>query len=102
MKFETLGEEDHPAILMFPGMLCSSKSMMPIAERMSRQYDVILAVYDGYDGTGSVYHPAQEEAERTLQWLKEHDISSLAMAHGTSMGGRGSDGICTAGPAAEL
>ena len=55
MKFETLGEEDHPAILMFPGMLCSSKSMMPIAERLSRQYDVILAVYDGYDGTGSVY-----------------------------------------------
>ena len=86
MKFETLGKEGHPAILIFPGMLCSSKSMMPIAERLSRQYDVILAVYDGYDSTGFVYHHAQEEAERTLQWLKEHDISSLAMAHGTSMG----------------
>ncbi|MEE8807733.1 MAG: hypothetical protein SOI44_04850 [Lactimicrobium sp.] len=60
--------------------------MMPIANRLSRQYYVILATYDGYDGTGSIFQDEHKEAESALQWLQSHHISSLAMAHSTSMG----------------
>ncbi len=87
MKFLTLGEKTHPAILALNGTLCSGEGLAPLWQRLAGEYYVILPTYDGCDGSGSVYQNETKQARKILAWLQKNGITSLAMGHGTSMGG---------------
>lgn len=87
MKVSVLGEKKNPAILMLNGTLCSGDGLRTLGSYLAADYYVILPTYDGCDGSGTVYESGEIQARKILDWLQEQEITSLELAHGTSMGG---------------
>ena len=86
MKVETLGNKEKEAVLMIPGMFCTSEMPKICVEYLKQDYYFILPTLDGHHKEETVYHDKQTDARKIVEWLHENNIKELAMLQGTSMG----------------
>ena len=56
MLYEISGNQDSPAILMFPGSFGSARSMQGYIDLLKENYYVIAVTLDGCDGSGNSYN----------------------------------------------
>jgi len=86
MRMETKGCPEAPAMLFFPGMLCTAKSVWTFAQHMQTEGYYLLPTLSGHYADSPDYLSKEAEAEAILQWLEEHGITRLKLLQGTSMG----------------
>lgn len=86
MRIETMGNPAAPAMLFIPGMLCTAESVRIFARHMKTEAFLILPTLSGHYAGAPDYISKEAEAEAILRWLKEHQVTRLALLHGTSMG----------------
>lgn len=86
MKVKTLGNMQNPAILMIPGMFCTSDMPEIVGRYLQEDFFLILPTLDGHHKEEPVYHDMQTDGQKIVSWLEDNHISRLAMLQGTSMG----------------
>lgn len=86
MKVKTLGDKNNPAILMIPGMFCTSDMPEIVGTYLKEDCFFILPTLDGHHKEEPVYHDKETDAKKIISWLHENNITRLAMLQGTSMG----------------
>lgn len=86
MKVKTLGDKSNPAILMIPGMFCTSDMPEIVAKYLQDDFYMILPTLDGHHKEEPVYHSKEADGKEIVQWLHENGIERLALLQGTSMG----------------
>ncbi|MGN1022949.1 MAG: alpha/beta hydrolase, partial [Lachnospiraceae bacterium] len=86
MKVSTLGQRENPAIVMIPGMFCTSDMTAIVAKYLERDFYMILPTLDGHYREQPVYYAKQDDARELLNWLQENGVKELALLQGTSMG----------------
>ena len=86
MKIKTIGNKSNPAILLIPGMFCTSEMPEIFARFLEDSYYSILPTLDGHHKEEPVYHSKEADAAGIVSWLHENGIESLALIQGTSMG----------------
>ena len=86
MQFTTIGSKSAPAVILIHGMLSSGSDPMIFGEHLADEYYVICPTLDGHANDGTELVSAEEEARKITEYLKENDISSLALIQGSSMG----------------
>lgn len=86
MKVKTLGQSRNPAVLMIPGMFCTSDVPELAAKYLANEYYVILPTLDGHHREEPVYHGVDRDAAEIVGWLEDNGVTRLALLQGTSMG----------------
>ena len=86
MIFETVGDKSKPVITMINGSFCTGKGLMPIAERISDKYYIILPTYDGHHENGGIFTTRQEQANKIIDYLRKENIKKIELIQGVSMG----------------
>lgn len=86
MKVKTLGNKDNPAILMIPGMFCTSDLPEAVAKYLQDDFYMILPTLDGHHKEEPVFYSKQDDGREILQWLYENGVKRLTLLQGTSMG----------------
>ena len=86
MKVKTLGNMQNPAILMIPGMFCTSDMPEIVGRYLQEDFFLILPTLDGHHKEEPVYHDMQTDGQKIVSWLEDNHICRLAMLQGTSMG----------------
>lgn len=86
MKFTAMGDKNSPAVLLIHGMLSSGSDPLVFGEHLADEYYVISPTLDGHGDDGTDLVSAEQEAEKITEYLKENDISSVALIQGSSMG----------------
>lgn len=86
MKVATLGDKSNPAILMVPGMFCTSDMPAIVARHLEDGFFLVIPTLDGHHAEEPVYRSKEDDAREILAWLHAHDVRWLALLQGTSMG----------------
>lgn len=86
MKVKTLGNKEKPAIMMIPGMFCTSEMPEIVAKHLQDDFYVILPTLDGHHKEEPVYHSKEDDGREIVEWLHENGVERLALLQGTSMG----------------
>ena len=86
MKIKTLGNKSNPAILLIPGMFCTSEMPEIFAHFLENNYYLIMPTLDGHHKEEPVYYSKDSDAAGIVKWLQENGIEHLALLQGTSMG----------------
>lgn len=86
MKVDVLGSREHPAVIMIPGMFCTSEMPKVIGRYLEQDYYVILPTLDGHHESCPKYHSKEQDAREIIDWLKQQQIQEIALLQGTSMG----------------
>ena len=86
MQFMTMGRKGAPAVLLIHGMLCSGDDPLTFGKYLADGYYVISPTLDGHGDDGSELVSAQQEARNITAYLKDEQITSLALIQGSSMG----------------
>ena len=86
MKVKTLGKKETPAVLMIPGMFCTSDMPETSARLLSDDFFFILPTLDGHHKEETVYHSVETDGRKISEWLRENGVRHLALLQGTSMG----------------
>lgn len=86
MTFETLGDNNNPAVILIHSMMSSAKDCMPFGKELSDEYFVIMPTLDGHGKDGTDLLTVDKEAEKIIDYLKLNNIKYLAMIQGSSMG----------------
>lgn len=86
MQFMTMGRKGAPAVLLIHGMLSSGDDPLTFGKYLADGYYVISPTLDGHGDDGSELVSAQQEAQNITAYLKDEQITSLALIQGSSMG----------------
>ncbi len=88
MKFYEYGNKNNPAVLYIHGMGCDVlKSFQVPTEVLQKDYRIIAAALDGYDGEASAFSSIHEQAEKIATFLNKNYHGSVYAVIGMSMGG---------------
>ncbi|MGN1388380.1 MAG: hypothetical protein ACI4WR_01920, partial [Bulleidia sp.] len=66
MKVRTLGQKENPAIVMIPGMFCTSKIPEITAKYLMNDFYMILPTLDGHHKEEPVYHSKQDDGREIV------------------------------------
>ncbi len=86
MIFERVGEKNKPVIIMINGSFCTGKGLLPLAQKLSNRYQVILPTYDGHHENGGIFTTRQDQANKIIEYLKKENIKKIKLIQGISMG----------------
>ena len=79
MIFETVGDKSKPVIIMINGSFCTGKGLLPIAEKISDKYYVILPTYDGHHENGGIFTTRQDQANKIIEYLRKENIKKIEL-----------------------
>ena len=85
MKFFTMGNKNHPAILFFHAMGVSAKSSIPVAMYLKDDYYCIMPSSSVYC-KDQRYISKEDEVKQVKDFLKKEGISHLALVVASSIG----------------
>ena len=88
MRIHTYGEAGAPVVIMLPGSFCNADTMANIITELERAFFILAVDYNGqYAGSEEPFTSRRGEAEEIVRFLRERDLSSVALVYGQSMGG---------------
>lgn len=88
MKFHTFGEPTSPVMLLIHGMLTPWQIWDDQIKAFCESYYVIVPELDSHtEDEPSSFVSIEEEAEKIEDWLIDHDITSVSVVCGLSLGG---------------
>ena len=85
MKFQTVGESGKPVMIMLPGSFCPGASLAYLYEKLQADHCILLPEYNGHYA-GSTFTTRQNEAAEVTAYLQAHDIHTVQLLYGQSMG----------------
>lgn len=89
MKIYSFGNENSPAIMLFPGTCCHWKAnFKDVIDLLADDYNVLCVSYDGFDETEHTEFTTMiEETEKIEKYIKEKYSGHIFAAYGCSLGG---------------
>ena len=85
MIIQTLGTQDHPAILFFHAMGVTGDSSLPTAEYLKENYFCIMPTSTVYC-KGQTYRGKADEVRQIVSFLQAHGVRELALVAASSIG----------------
>jgi pimeloyl-ACP methyl ester carboxylesterase len=85
MKFNTVGDEKNPVMVILAGSFCPSTCMSYLYDSWKKDFYIIAPEYNGYD-ENSTFTTRKQEAKEIVLYLKKQGITKIKMVYGQSMG----------------
>ena len=85
MKFKTLGNRNHPAVLFFHAMGVTGESSEPVAKYLRDRYFCILPTSTVYC-KGQKYVSKADEVHQVEKYLKSHGVHHIELVVASSIG----------------
>ena len=88
MRFKEFGPEQKNVILLLHGGGLSWWNYREAAERLRKEYHVILPILDGHAGSDRPFTTIEENAFEIISFIDEHFYGSVLLIGGLSLGGQ--------------
>ena len=88
MRFEEFGPEQKNVILLLHGGGLSWWNYREAAERLRKEYHVILPILDGHAGSDRPFTTIEENASEIISFIDEHFCGAVLLIGGLSLGGQ--------------
>ena len=86
MKFDVLGDNKNPVIIMLAGSFCEGKCLEYLYSKMCDEYYIIIPTYNGLYAESMDFTTREKEAREITEYLMVHGIDCVRMIYGQSMG----------------
>lgn len=89
MEFYTYGIQDHPKLLLIPGLGVSHEIFLPLISELQDMFYIVSTGIDGFlIGKSSEFTSVDNQAIQAIQYVKQAFGGHLDAAYGLSLGGK--------------
>jgi pimeloyl-ACP methyl ester carboxylesterase len=89
MKFELLGKEGAPSLMLIPGLGVSYEIFLPLVELLKDKFQIIAIQVDGFTlGRQTQFTSVDDQAAQAIAFIRERFDGHLDGAYGLSLGGK--------------
>ena len=89
MKFELLGKEGAPSLMLIPGLGVSYEIFLPLVELLKDKFQIIAVQVDGFTlGEQTRFTSVDDQAAQAIAFIRERFDGHLDGAYGLSLGGK--------------
>lgn len=89
MKFELLGKEGAPSLMLIPGLGVSYEIFLPLVELLKDKFRIIAVQVDGFTlGEQTRFTSVDDQAAQAIAFIRERFGGHLDGAYGLSLGGK--------------
>ena len=89
MKFELLGKEGAPSLMLIPGLGVSYEIFLPLVELLKDKFRIIAVQVDGFTlGEQTRFTSVDDQAAQAIAFIRERFCGHLDGAYGLSLGGK--------------
>ena len=88
MKFKEYGKQNREVIMLLHGGGLSWWNYREAAERLRKEYHVILPILDGHAGSDRPFTTIEENASEIISFIDEHFYGAVLLIGGLSLGGQ--------------
>ena len=89
MKFELLGKEGAPSLMLIPGLGVSYEIFLPLVELLKDKFRIIAVQVDGFTlGEQTRFTSVDDQAAQTIAFIRNRFDGHLDGAYGLSLGGK--------------
>ena len=89
MKFELLGKEGAPSLMLIPGLGVSYEIFLPLVELLKDKFRIIAVQVDGFTlGEQTRFTSVDDQAAQTIAFIRDRFDGHLDGAYGLSLGGK--------------
>lgn len=89
MKFELLGKEGAPSLMLIPGLGVSYEIFLPLVELLKDKFQIIAVQVDGFTlGRQTQFTSVDDQAAQAIAFIRERFDGHLDGAYGLSLGGK--------------
>ena len=89
MRFELLGKEGAPSLMLIPGLGVSYEIFLPLVELLKDKFRIIAVQVDGFTlGEQTRFTSVDDQAAQAIAFIQERFDGHLNGAYGLSLGGK--------------
>ena len=89
MRFELLGKEGAPSLMLIPGLGVSYEIFLPLVELLKDKFRIIAVQVDGFTlGRQTQFTSVDDQAAQAIAFIQERFDGHLNGAYGLSLGGK--------------
>ena len=89
MRFELLGKEGAPSLMLIPGLGVSYEIFLPLVELLKDKFRIIAVQVDGFTlGEQTRFTSVDDQAAQTITFIRNRFDGHLDGAYGLSLGGK--------------
>lgn len=89
MKFELLGKEGAPSLMLIPGLGVSYEIFLPLVELLKDKFQIIAVQVDGFTlGEQTRFTSVDDQAAQAIAFIRNRFDGHLDGAYGLSLGGK--------------
>ena len=89
MKFELLGKEGAPSLMLIPGLGVSYEIFLPLVELLKDKFRIIAVQVDGFTlGEQTRFTSVDDQAAQAIAFIRDRFDGHLDGAYGLSLGGK--------------
>ena len=89
MRFELLGKEGAPSLMLIPGLGVSYEIFLPLVELLKDKFRIIAVQVDGFTlGEQTRFTSVDDQAAQTIAFIRDRFDGHLDGAYGLSLGGK--------------
>ena len=89
MRFELLGKEGAPSLMLIPGLGVSYEIFLPLVELLKGKFRIIAVQVDGFTlGEQTRFTSVDDQAAQTITFIRDRFDGHLDGAYGLSLGGK--------------
>lgn len=89
MRFELLGKEGAPSLMLIPGLGVSYEIFLPLVELLKDKFQIIAVQVDGFTlGEQTRFTSVDDQAAQTIAFIRNRFDGHLDGAYGLSLGGK--------------
>lgn len=89
MRFELLGNEGAPSLMLIPGLGVSYEIFLPLVELLKDKFRIIAVQVDGFTlGEQTRFTSVDDQAAQTIAFIRNRFDGHLDGAYGLSLGGK--------------
>ena len=89
MRFELLGKEGAPSLMLIPGLGVSYEIFLPLVELLKDKFQIIAVQVDGFTlGEQTRFTSVDDQAAQAAAFVRERFDGHLDGAYGLSLGGK--------------
>ena len=89
MRFELLGKEGAPSLMLIPGLGVSYEIFLPLVELLKDKFRIIAVQVDGFTlGEQTRFTSVDDQAAQAIAFIRDRFDGHLDGAYGLSLGGK--------------
>lgn len=89
MRFELLGKEGAPSLMLIPGLGVSYEIFLPLVELLKDKFQIIAVQVDGFTlGEQTRFTSVDDQAAQAIAFIRDRFDGHLDGAYGLSLGGK--------------